>query len=126
MNNPDHISESLETISWVTILNFFDVNPGSRIRDGKILIRYKHPGCATLHANMRQYKDDRPGCGRAALAAFPSGWAASAPGCLSPPRALRVVTHTHLTHMNIRIRNNLREKVWHIKKLVMAMLLISY
>jgi hypothetical protein len=29
-NNPDHISESLETIVfWVKILNFFDADPGS-------------------------------------------------------------------------------------------------
>jgi hypothetical protein len=28
MNNPDHISESLETIVWVKILKFFDVDPG--------------------------------------------------------------------------------------------------
>jgi hypothetical protein len=40
MNNPDHISESLETTSWVKILKFFDADPGSgmeknRIRDGK-------------------------------------------------------------------------------------------
>jgi hypothetical protein len=39
MNDPDHISESLETIFWVKILNFFDADPGSgtekiRIRDG--------------------------------------------------------------------------------------------
>ncbi len=38
MNNPDHISESLETIFWVKILHFFDADPGSgmekiRIRD---------------------------------------------------------------------------------------------
>jgi hypothetical protein len=38
MNNRDHISESLETISWVKILKFFDAHPGSgmekiRIRD---------------------------------------------------------------------------------------------
>jgi hypothetical protein len=38
MNNPDHISESLETIFWVKILKFFDADPGSgmekiRIRD---------------------------------------------------------------------------------------------
>jgi hypothetical protein len=26
MNIPDHISESLETIFWVTILKFFDVD----------------------------------------------------------------------------------------------------
>jgi hypothetical protein len=29
MNNPDHISESLETIFWVKMLKFFDVDPGS-------------------------------------------------------------------------------------------------
>jgi hypothetical protein len=29
MNNPDHISESLETIFWVKMLNFFDGDPGS-------------------------------------------------------------------------------------------------
>jgi hypothetical protein len=31
MNNPDHISESLETIFWVkipTVLKFFDADPG--------------------------------------------------------------------------------------------------
>jgi hypothetical protein len=47
MNNPDFISESLETIFWVKILKFFDADPGGwkkfgsemekiRIRDGKI------------------------------------------------------------------------------------------
>jgi hypothetical protein len=35
MNNPDHISESLETIFCVKILKFFDADPGSGIRDGK-------------------------------------------------------------------------------------------
>ncbi len=40
LNNPDHISESLKTISWVKMLNFFDADPGwkkfgSEIRDGK-------------------------------------------------------------------------------------------
>jgi hypothetical protein len=28
MNNPDHISETLEIIYWVKILKFFDVVPG--------------------------------------------------------------------------------------------------
>jgi hypothetical protein len=28
MNNPDHITESLETIFWVKILQFFDAYPG--------------------------------------------------------------------------------------------------
>jgi hypothetical protein len=40
MNNPDNISESLETIFWVKIAKFFDAEAGSgiqkiRIRDGK-------------------------------------------------------------------------------------------
>jgi hypothetical protein len=35
MNNPDHISESLETIFLVKIIKFFDADPGSDIRDGK-------------------------------------------------------------------------------------------
>jgi hypothetical protein len=45
MNNPDHISESLETIFLVKILKFFDADvdqgsgnlfyPGSGIREGK-------------------------------------------------------------------------------------------
>jgi hypothetical protein len=29
MNNPDIISESLETIFWVKIFKFFDADPGS-------------------------------------------------------------------------------------------------
>jgi hypothetical protein len=46
INNPDPISESLETIFWVKILKFFDADPdpGSGIflpwiRDKKIRIR---------------------------------------------------------------------------------------
>jgi hypothetical protein len=40
IKNPDHISESLETIFWVKILKIFDADPGSGmekiwIRDGK-------------------------------------------------------------------------------------------
>jgi hypothetical protein len=46
MNNPDHISESLETIFWVKILKFFDADPGSGME--KTWIRDKHPGSATL------------------------------------------------------------------------------
>jgi hypothetical protein len=41
MNNPDDISESLKII-------FFGVECGSEIRDGKIRIRDKHPGSASL------------------------------------------------------------------------------
>ncbi len=37
-NNPDHISESLETIFlWVKILKFFDADPGFGIQDRKNL-----------------------------------------------------------------------------------------
>jgi hypothetical protein len=46
MNNPDHISESLETIFWVKILRFFYADPGwKKFGSG---IRDKHPGSATL------------------------------------------------------------------------------
>jgi hypothetical protein len=43
MNNPDHISQSLETILGDKILKFFHVDPESgmeniRIRDGKIYL----------------------------------------------------------------------------------------
>jgi hypothetical protein len=31
--NADHISESLETIFWVKILEFFDANPGWKNSD---------------------------------------------------------------------------------------------
>ncbi len=56
INNPDNIFESVETIFWVKILNFFDADPdpgsgifltldsGSEIE--KIRIRDKHTGSA--------------------------------------------------------------------------------
>jgi hypothetical protein len=40
MNNPDHISESLETIFLVKTLAFFDADPGS----GMEKIRIRDPG----------------------------------------------------------------------------------
>ncbi len=40
MNNPGHISESLETNFWVKILEFFDADPGS----GMETIRIPEPG----------------------------------------------------------------------------------
>ncbi len=40
MNNPDHISGSLETIIWIKILKFFDADPGS----GMEKIWICHPG----------------------------------------------------------------------------------
>jgi hypothetical protein len=36
MNNPDHISEWLETIFWVKILTFFDADPGSGMEKFRI------------------------------------------------------------------------------------------
>jgi hypothetical protein len=52
MNNPDHISESFETIFWVKILKFFYADPGSGMP--KIRIRDKHPGSATLLLKMKK------------------------------------------------------------------------
>jgi hypothetical protein len=31
MNNPDHLSESFETIFWVKMLKFFEADPGSEM-----------------------------------------------------------------------------------------------
>jgi hypothetical protein len=46
MNNPDHISESLETSFWVKTLEFFDADPGwKKFLSG---IRDNHSGSATL------------------------------------------------------------------------------
>jgi hypothetical protein len=39
VNNPNHISESLETVFWVKILKFLDADPGSgmeNIRKGDL------------------------------------------------------------------------------------------
>ncbi len=52
MNNPDHISESLVNIFWVTILKFFDADPVSGME--KIRTRDKHPGSATLLGISKQ------------------------------------------------------------------------
>jgi hypothetical protein len=61
MNNPDHISSSLETIFWVKILKFFDADRGSGMEicgSGmeKNRIRDKHPGSATLVKGQHVYK----------------------------------------------------------------------
>jgi hypothetical protein len=66
MNNPGHISESLETIFWVKILKFFDAIPDPRsgmerirIRDKKKLgsgIRDKIPGSASLFLTVVKLK----------------------------------------------------------------------
>jgi hypothetical protein len=52
MNNPDHISDSLETMLWVKIPEFSDaeifltLDPGSGME--RIRIRDKHPVSGTL------------------------------------------------------------------------------
>jgi hypothetical protein len=56
MNNPDNISESLETIFWVKILKFFDADPRWKNLDTgsgmeKIRIRDKQPRSTTLLYN---------------------------------------------------------------------------
>jgi hypothetical protein len=48
MNNPGHISESLDIIFWVKILKFFDADPGNGIEKFRSRIRDKYPGSATL------------------------------------------------------------------------------
>jgi hypothetical protein len=55
MNNPDHISESLETIFWVNIPKVFDADPRSGIRDGK----NSDPG-----SGIWDGKNSDPGCFR--------------------------------------------------------------
>ncbi len=52
MNNPDHISESLETISRVKIPKFIDADPGWK----KFRIRDKHPGSATVRLAIMKSK----------------------------------------------------------------------
>jgi hypothetical protein len=54
MNNPDHISESLETIFWDKIFKFFDADPGSKLE--KTRIREKHPGSATKKQRNQMLK----------------------------------------------------------------------
>jgi hypothetical protein len=56
MNNPDHVSESFETISWVKILKFFECGSGNRNGNNsdpgwkkfESGIRDKNSGSATL------------------------------------------------------------------------------
>jgi hypothetical protein len=69
MNNPDHISESLETIFWVKIVKFFYADPGwikfgsgmekIRIRDGK----NSDPGSRMkkIGSRIRHGKNSDPG-----------------------------------------------------------------
>jgi hypothetical protein len=54
MNNPDHISESLETIFCVKILKFFEADPGSGMEKFGSGIQDKQPGSATLQGYKRK------------------------------------------------------------------------
>jgi hypothetical protein len=60
MNIPDHISQSLETIFWVKVLTFFDLDPDPGPGKEKIGsgIRDKHPGSATLEPGCQTLKTD--------------------------------------------------------------------
>jgi hypothetical protein len=59
MNIPGHISESLEAIFGLKMLKLMRIRnpfyPGTGIRDGKIQIRDKHPGSATLLSTAHSY-----------------------------------------------------------------------
>jgi hypothetical protein len=52
MNNPDHISESLETIFWVIILKFSYADPGWKTFGSGL-----NPGSATLRAADEDVSD---------------------------------------------------------------------
>jgi hypothetical protein len=54
MNNPDHISESLEKIFGVKVLKFFDADPESGTEKIRIRIRDKHPGSATQEKSVNR------------------------------------------------------------------------
>jgi hypothetical protein len=57
MNIPDHISESLETIVWVKILKFFDVDPGWKIFGSRINIPDPlHWSQRKRHGHIRHFK----------------------------------------------------------------------
>jgi hypothetical protein len=54
MNNPDHISESLETIFGVKIFIFFDADPGF----GMEKIRIRDPGWKKIGSVSRNRNTD--------------------------------------------------------------------
>jgi hypothetical protein len=60
MNNPDHISETLETFFWVKILKFFDTDPRTWV--GKVRIR--DPGWKKFGSGIR---DEHPGSASLAM-----------------------------------------------------------
>jgi hypothetical protein len=55
MSNPDHISESLETIFWVKILKFFDAVPGSGTENIRIRDKLPDPQKLLLYADICTY-----------------------------------------------------------------------
>jgi hypothetical protein len=57
MNNPDYISESLQTNFWVKMLKSFDADPRSGIRDGK----NSDPGTGMEKTRIRDGKNSRSG-----------------------------------------------------------------
>ncbi len=56
--SPKHISESLETIFWVKILEFFDADPGSVIEK----IRIRDPGWKIFGSWIRDKLPDPQHC----------------------------------------------------------------
>ncbi len=96
MNNPDHISESLETIFWVKLLKFFDADPGwKKFGSGmEKLTNYEccgsgvYPGSEFFHPGSRIKKISDPGSGSASkkklftLKLLLNSWKYD-PGCLS-------------------------------------------
>jgi hypothetical protein len=64
MNNPNHFSESLQTMFfWVKILKLFDADPGSGMEKNsdagwkkfRCGIRDKHPRSATLNLTLESF-----------------------------------------------------------------------
>ncbi len=67
MNNPDHISESLETIFWVKIFKFFDADPESGMEKFGFGIldagKNSDPGCTKFGSGITS-RIRNSGCGR--------------------------------------------------------------
>jgi hypothetical protein len=56
MNNPDHISESLEIIFWVKILKFFDADPGWKTFGSVTLVKYVVYFLVSMQHNVKRKK----------------------------------------------------------------------
>ncbi len=55
MNNPDHISESLETVFGVKILKFFEADPGSGMEKIRIRDLGSDPQHCSRHVKYYRY-----------------------------------------------------------------------